>query len=144
MNASSLVTRRYRAASEKWPPRRVVWQCRSARGILLVRYHLLRTRWLTVMLHRLAASDDDRALHDHPWAFVTVLLTSGYHEHTLQGRFWRRRFSVLSRPATWQHRLELVKPMWSLVFRGPTVREWGFIVDRVWVQWKTYGRALCD
>ena len=144
MNNNHLVPNRDKPATERWPQRRVIWQCKSAQGILLVRYYLLQTRWLTVMLHYLAASDDDRALHDHPWAFVTVLLTSGYHEHTPQGRFWRRRFSVLHRPAEWQHRLELVEPCWTLVFRGAYVREWGFIVDRVWVQWKAYGRALCD
>lgn len=32
-------------------------------------------------LHIFLRSDDDRALHDHPWDFWTFLLVNGYREH---------------------------------------------------------------
>lgn len=58
-----------------WPSRRIIWSCTASRGPLLTRYFLLQTRWLGVYLHHLHASDDDRAMHDHPWTFVSLLLS---------------------------------------------------------------------
>lgn len=140
--------------------RRTIWSCTASRGILLQRYYLLETRWFAMYLHHLHASDDDRALHDHPWSFVTCLLSSGYFEwipptqrpwrrrsartRYTPARVWRRRFSVLWRPATWQHRLELMRPTWTLVFRFRRKREWGFWTRSGWLDWKTYGRQWCD
>lgn len=131
-----------------WPMRRFIWSCTADRGPLLTRYYLIQTRWFALYLHHLQASDEDRALHDHPWAFVAFLLSSGYFEWipTTGGerRVWRRRFSLLFRPATWQHRLELVRPTWTLVFRSRRLREWGFITNHGWMHWKAYGREFCD
>lgn len=134
----------------RWPQRRVIWSCTAARGPLLTRYYLLETRWFAIYLHHLHASDEDRALHDHPWAFVTILLSSGYFEHIESAqrlgstRIWRRRFSVLARPAAWRHRLELVRPAWTLVVRSAYRREWGFITPNGWQHWKEYGQRWCD
>lgn len=36
---------------------------------------------LSVYFHCFLRSDDDRALHDHPWDFFTVLLFGSYKEH---------------------------------------------------------------
>jgi len=47
----------------------------------LLRWHLIpRNRLCNVYLHRFCRSDDDRALHDHPWASVSVILVNGYYE----------------------------------------------------------------
>lgn len=128
-----------------WPRKRVIMSCQRDRGPLLIRYFLLRTRWLSIYLHHLVASDEDRALHDHPWSFLTFLLTGGYYEYTEDGRFWRRQFSALYRPAEWAHRLELTRPVWTLVFRWSRRREWGFWQPLVgWVQWQIYGKEWCD
>ena len=40
-----------------------------------------RNRWLNVYLHEFRASDDDRALHDHPWASCSIILRGEYFEH---------------------------------------------------------------
>ena len=114
-------------SGRRWPRYRVIRSCDAAKGPLLVHYFLLRTRPISVFLHHLIASDEDRALHDHPWSFITILLTGGYWEHTMTERLWRRRFSVLYRPAEWQHRLELEKPVWTLVIKFRSRRDWGFI-----------------
>lgn len=133
-----------------WLKRRTIWSCTAARGPLLTRWHLVQTRWFGVYLHHLQASDEDRALHDHPWSFITVLLSSGYYEHTESPRLgvplrtWRRRFSVLWRPAEWQHRLELVQPCWTLVIRFRRRRDWGFITPSGWLHWRAYGKEWCD
>lgn len=143
-------------ATGRWPRRRVIWSCTASRGKLLTRYFLLHTRALGIYLHRLHISDDDRALHDHPWPFVTFLLSSGYWEWTpptgccLYGdcsvpeRQWRRRFSVLYRPARYRHRLDLARPTWTLVVRFRRIREWGFWTPRGWLHWQAYGKEWCD
>lgn len=128
-----------------WPRCQTIWQCQDANAVLLKRYYLLQLPFLAVYLHYLAASDEDRALHCHPWSFVTILLTSGYHEHTPALKLWHRRFSILFRPAEWLHRLELMKPCWTLVFRFRRRRLWGFwSPEQGWVDWKTYGKAWCE
>lgn len=132
-----------------WPKRRVIWSCTASRGPLLTRYYLIETAMFAVYLHHLHVSDEDRALHDHPWAFISVLLSSGYFEWVqVTGgyrKLWRRRFSVLCRPAVWRHRLELVQPTWTLIVRSRRLREWGFMTeDKGWMHWKAYGREFCD
>lgn len=141
----------------RWPRRKTVWSCQKVRGPLLTRYYLVETRLFAVYLHRLHTSDEDRALHDHPWSFITCLLSSGYYEHCIvpgydAGEFrrnvevsrWRRRFSVLYRPAEWAHRLELVQPTWTLVLRWRRRRDWGFFTRNGWRNWRDYGREWCD
>ncbi len=127
--------------------RRVIQQCTGG-AVLLVRYYVIDTRWFAVYVHHLQSSDEDRALHDHPWSFLTFLISSGYYEWVPvtggEARRWRRQFSILWRPAEWQHRLELVKPTWTLVFRLRRRREWGFVTRNGWLHWKAYGREFCD
>jgi hypothetical protein len=141
-----------------WPRKRVIEPCtKKAQGPLLTRYYLLATPWFSLYLHHLQASDEDRCFHDHPWSFVTFLLSSGYYEHCLvpgydageyrrhvQVRRWRRRFSVLYRPAEWQHRLELVRPCWTLVLHFPRRRDWGFWTPTGWMDWRAYGKEWCE
>lgn len=141
-----------------FPRRRVIWSCTASRGPLLTRYFLLQTRWFAVYLHHLHASDEDRALHDHPWSFVTFLLSGGYWEHTparprdrvssklvdVVTCHWHRRFSILWRPAEYKHRLELARPTWTLVLRFARRRQWGFWTTDGWIDWVSYGKAWCD
>ncbi len=122
-------------------PKRVIG---NERGLclapLLIRYFIFRSGPLGIYLHRLCRSDEDRALHDHPWAFVSVILTSGYVEHTRRGQRRYRSGAILVRPAEWQHRLELERPAWTLVFRFRRVREWGFHCPQGWVGWEIFDR----
>jgi hypothetical protein len=69
-----------------------------------------------VRVHEILRSDDDRAFHDHPWAYLTMILKGGYWEVTpvfesgiYKGdkRTWYGPGSVLFRRATNWHRLEL-------------------------------------
>lgn len=122
---------------------------------LMTRYFLFRRKSFAVFLHHFHRSDLDE-LHDHPWTFITFLLSRGYWEHLPTGRFWRRRFSILYRPAEWQHFIELDKcwchgkeiPTWTLVLRFKARREWGFIKDGKWTLWKKFedmkSRSICE
>jgi hypothetical protein len=127
-----------------WPQKRTIWSCIKAKGVLLVRYFIFRSALFSIYLHNLRLSDEQRAQHDHPWSFITILLTSGYFEYTPKGKFWRPRFSILWRPAEWQHRLELVKPCWTLVFRFARRRDWGFFAPTGYINWRDYHQAMCD
>lgn len=136
---------RWNRASMHWPRRRTIWSCQADKGALFTRYYLLETRWFSVYIHCFHTSDEDRALHDHPWSFVSLLLSSGYYEWTDQGRAWIPRFSLIYRPADWRHRVELKTPnTWTLVFRSPVSRDWGFWVEGKWMFWKDYGKEYCD
>jgi hypothetical protein len=126
------------------PQREIIDACNPSIGPLMVRYFLLRSRWLGLYIHHFRRSDNDRHFHDHPWGFLTFLLSSGYFEHTPAGVFWRRRFSVLYRPAEWLHWVEVPRPVWTLVVRLPRRRVWGFITPAGWVDHKTYGSEWCE
>lgn len=117
----------------------------------LLRWHILpRNKWFGVYLHHMLKSDYDRALHDHPYANISVVLKGGYLEHvpgqTFGGQplnlpsqpknaFWRRAGSVVFRGPGFPHRLELPpgRDSWSLFITFPRVREWGFWCDKGWV-----------
>lgn len=121
----------------------------SPGNIYMKRFILLLPWGATIRLHGIMRSDDDRHLHDHPFDFVSLLLTGGYFEtapldgltsnaDTLRAmRFWPR-FSVLRRRAEDLHALTLDRPVWTLVYAGPKRREWGFETERGWVHNEHY------
>lgn len=99
-----------------------------------------------VYLHQFLRSDDDRALHDHPWANLSILLRGCYIEHTIeQGGIERRRWLFAGE---WRarlsgrqaHRIELAAgPAWTLFITGPRYREWGFHCPRAgWIHWQRF------
>jgi hypothetical protein len=98
-------------------------------------------------LHNFNRSDDDRALHDHPWVFnVSILVKGSYWEHMPGGiRKLRRTGQVVFRNGTASHRVELLKdehgrdiPVWTIFLTGPKCREWGFYCKKGWVHWKDF------
>ncbi|MBA4315592.1 MAG: hypothetical protein C0422_09755 [Alcaligenaceae bacterium] len=117
------------------------------------RYWLLPyARWRpAARIHHILRSDDDRVFHDHPWAYVTVILRGGYWEITpvfdpsglYQGeqKKWYGPGSVLFRKAKSWHRLELPKgeTCWTLFSTGQWVQHWGFLAaPKSKVHWKEY------
>lgn len=134
----------------------------------LERWHLARksripflSRLLeNVYLHRVLRSDDDRALHCHPWPNISIVLWGGYYEWVpvyqrgyVEGwdrrtiRRWRGIGSVVFRKADTAHRLELprypVEQTWTLFITGKKCREWGFYCPEGWKHWKDFGSG-CD
>lgn len=111
----------------------------------MLRWYLIpRNRWFNVYLHKIVRDDDDRALHDHPWWSVSLLLRGKYIEVTPAGLGVMYRHyglgSVIIRRPTHRHRLELPegKPAWTLFFTGPKVRTWGFWCPRGFVPWHEF------
>jgi hypothetical protein len=101
---------------------------------------LPRNEWQNVYLHDVRRSDDDRALHDHPWSNTSFLILGSYIEHTPEGRFVRRAGDVIVRQAEALHRLEVIpgERAISLFVTGPKVREWGFACPQGWVHWRDF------
>lgn len=100
-------------------------------------------------LHQFRRSDDDRALHDHPWLFNASLIVRGaYTEHTIDAGGVHRR--VVLSAGDWRfrwgaapHRVELHDgPCWTLFLTSPVVREWGFhCPDAGWIHWQRFTAA---
>lgn len=98
-----------------------------------------RNQWFNIYLHKIIRDDDDRALHDHPWISVSVVLKGVVREVLNKGTRIFRSKSIIFRSSRMAHRLEVVKgPCWTLFFTGPTVREWGFHCPKGWVSWKQF------
>lgn len=105
---------------------------------------------LNVYLHLFHRSDDDRALHDHPWLWCSVLLHGAYREHTIAagGVHHRRDWTAgsLRVGAPWRaHRLELLPegadrfaPVTTLFITGPRIRSWGFHCPGGWRHWRDF------
>jgi hypothetical protein len=99
-----------------------------------------RNPFNNVYLHRFLRSDDDRALHDHPWDNRSWVLSGEYVEH-LQDGSTATRFEgdVIERRAIEAHRVELVTgPAVTLFFTGPIIRSWGFYCPKGWVPWREF------
>lgn len=112
-----------------------------------------RNRLFNIYLHQFIRSDDDRALHDHPWWNVSLLLDGSYVEHTIDagGVHIRKRYNagdLKFRRAKSAHRVELDMvsdgtcsnqlATWSLFITGPRVRDWGFHCPSRWVPWQEF------
>ncbi|OHU63993.1 hypothetical protein [Mycobacteroides chelonae] len=124
----------------------------------LLRWHVIpRNKRLNIYLHKFLGSDDDRALHDHPWWFISILLDGQYWEHREDGsRNLRKAPSVAFRRATTAHRVELETgalvdpwdpnevwaryeiPATTLIITGPKVRSWGFHCPNGWKHWRKF------
>lgn len=115
------------------------------RPYLLRWFVIPRNRLFNVYLHCFLRSDDDRALHDHPWANCSIVLQGEYREHQIAAGGVHTR--SLRRAGDWHirpsgkiaHRVEIDRPCWTLFLTGPTYREWGFhCPDQGWIHWKRF------
>lgn len=117
-----------------------------------------RNSLFNVYLHRFDASDIDRALHDHPFASVSLALRGNMQEIYLgkvrapgldlafSRGFIRSEIqrdvtpgTVIYRQAKFAHRMVVPHPgALTLFITGPRVREWGFWCKRGWVHWRDF------
>ena len=130
---------------------------RESKEPYLERYYVFlkdRKRFpFNIFIHKFLKSDPDD-VHDHPWAYFTLILKGGYYEwipgfnsggkKTCEIRKWRGpgHFRIC-RPSSY-HRIELHPEItaWTLFMPGPQVREWGFLIgvdkDQRWVHNEQY------
>lgn len=125
-------------------------------GLYLRRFYLTpRWRWLPfkVFLHHIKISDDARACHDHPWAFITRMLKGIYTEYIQANSF--RDSNLVENPILIRrvvkagdtirnsinhiHRVQVDEDVWTLVIVGKAKRMWGFHVPHVgFIPWREY------
>jgi hypothetical protein len=117
-------------------------------------YLIPRNKWFCVYLHNMLRDDDNRALHDHPAANISIVLRGGYREVLFVGPIVpgmllpqlcckiRRPGTIVFRHADLAHRLELLRPVgsWSLFIMGPKLQNWGFWCGprARWVPWQQF------
>jgi hypothetical protein len=114
----------------------------------LLRWYVIpRNPWLNVYLHQFLHDDEDRALHDHPWWFVSVMLKGAYVEVVQNTAINRYAPSIAFRRSTHAHRVVLPRdefgpvPCWTLVITGRVTRDWGFHCPQGWRHWKEFTAA---
>lgn len=124
----------------------------------MLRWWKIPRNWaFNIYYHIVKRSDDDRALHDHPWINFSIVLEGGYTEHMIlpggvHSRIWYGPGAVRFR---WHgkvaHRLELAQmprnhirtdeesfghkelPVKTIFITGPVLRRWGFHHEKSWV-----------
>jgi hypothetical protein len=121
----------------------------------LERWGLVHERFGGFYLHHIVDADPGFDVHDHPWSFVSIVLRGGYtEEHAADARTPERTLSRTWRAGTLHrmplnvaHRITAARPgTWTLVFRGPTRRVWGFYIvhpfdGHTWDPWTAYDYA---
>lgn len=102
-------------------------------------------------LHCFLRSDDDRALHDHPAASLSIALRGTAVEHTIAaGGIHQRRViragHIRWRSAKFTHRIELEPgtQFWTLFIFFRNTREWGFHCKAGWVPWQQFSEGCGD
>lgn len=118
---------------------------------MLIRYILFRVPAIGIYLHKFVRSDYERALHDHPWPFLSILLGSyvEVHDQTIDGKevqVLHKKWSVLLRPAEWRHRVIIDRPVWTILIVGRRCRKWGFHLASGWCWWRRYDpeKGICE
>lgn len=123
----------------------------------LLRWYLWpRNRFLNLYLHKFVRDDEDRALHDHPWWFVSFLIWGRYDETVSDDgtkAIYRNAPSIAFRRAEHRHRVVLPRlididaagvaiesrqPAWTIILTGPKSREWGFWCPKGFVIWTQF------
>jgi hypothetical protein len=123
----------------------------------------LLSKLIAVKIHSILL-DDDACQHDHPWAFISIIIKGGYYEWRpcmLDGKKvtekrvkgvrwnnagyweyakWYGPGHIIFRKPKDSHRLELPhgRTCWTFVITFAKVRKWGFITRNGWVFWREY------
>jgi hypothetical protein len=116
--------------------------------LYLSRLNIIKTPWFSIKLHWIHRPDPDRDLHDHPWWFVSLVLSGGYEEYeskdpTSQPGKLKNINWFNYKNKTTAHRISKIKPNTiTLILAGRKDREkdWGFYDETTleFTHWRTY------
>lgn len=99
----------------------------------LIRWRL-ETPLGSIRVHHWLGPDDDRAFHDHPWWFLTLVVRGGYEDRNPGGTDRLRAGSVRFRRALHRHTVVPAgSGAWTVMVTGKRTRSWGF-----WLNGKFY------
>ncbi len=116
--------------------------------LYLRRWHILKTPWFKVYLHKFFTPDLDRDPHDHPWDSWILMLWGRYREmiYTKTDFGWNIKIhersgpSLRSMPAKTIHKITKLRTphIWTLFLSKKKKRDWGFHTPEGWVYWRDY------
>jgi len=91
-------------------------------------------------IHQIYKADEDKHLHDHPWDYISVCLNGSFMEETDNILNIIEPGKFVFRKATNFHKIkEMITPVVTTLFiTGPRRRVWGYNVNSVWFDNKTY------
>lgn len=127
-------------------------------------WKITKNAFFNIYYHIIRRSDEDRALHDHPWWSFSIVLIGGYYEHCINAggvhtkTFYPAGSVRFRRSGNFAHRLELERygpnaypmvqgeeiPVHTIFVTGPTLRRWGFHHPTRWVdayEWDEFCEA---
>jgi hypothetical protein len=108
------------------------------------RWRIIQTPLFAVYFHNVIKSDADKDPHDHPWAFISFILSGSYYETRVQKDGSRQVClrcpgNLFSCRTNEFHRLKVVEPTWTFVITGPRTHGlWGYLTEDGWVDHITY------
>lgn len=147
-----MITRRLLRWAERYVAKRPADIVIGKRAFLYRWYIIPRNPVFNIYLHQWWASDDDRALHDHPW----WSLSKSLGPHLMTEEYVSPRLGLKTRRIiydgkwVWRspwftHRMIVHSiPTYTLFITGPRVRIWGFWCPRGWRDFKTFSKKGCD
>ena len=117
---------RARGSGARWAllDHKIIMDLEHPTEVYLSRWRLIQTPWFGVLLHRIYKPDWARELHNHPWSFMSLVLTGGYTEECKRNgnnptEVRRGRLSVSRRTKQDFHRIsELRGTVRTLVLVG--------------------------
>jgi hypothetical protein len=107
---------------------------RDGGDVYLRRWHLLKTRPLSIYLHKIQLPDEDPWLHTHPWPKMWRVLFG-------RGHYWEEVPGLPGQPNQLRHNTDRIarvperhriialgdgKPVWTLFVGIKTTGQWGF------------------
>lgn len=105
---------------------------------------------ISLKIHEIVRTDDDRCEHDHPWWFIRFILWGGYTEQ-INGKFIERKpwrpwafWRIYPCLPSFRHRITYLPrgSNWSFVICGKNTGRWGFYTKKGWVAWKKFTSAV--
>lgn len=92
-----------------------------------MRRWVINFHFFSIRIHHWYSSDDDRAFHDHPWWFITLILRGSYKDISPDGVEFMYPGKIKLRPALHRHTVK-VSPggCWTVMITGMQIRRWGF------------------
>lgn len=93
-----------------------------SRGASLDRYYLLSWRGYGVFVHHIHHSDPAGVFHNHPWNAACFILGAYLEEYSDKTTRLRMLWNPLQ--AERFHRVEIFRPVYTLVFHGKRCNQW--------------------
>ena len=137
-------------------PRWAIWQRMTIPCLdgtdYLVRLRIVQTPWFGVYLHDIHKDDQDRAPHNHPWSFLSLVVRGAYVERVYDDPCGKpdeyreqthHARSVHRMGRTAAHRIVYATPgLKTLIVTGPRQASWGFFVGDEYIDWSEYERRI--